>query len=136
MWKAIKYTFAFCAVGDSGERGTFDSVSNLKYFIHTAKFRWPIKLLWPPNFLSFSCGPLGGGGRMYQLENHWSKIHTSEQVKCVTAAHLLNNFMLLINQHAESGFWSLLSCLFNIHWASAKRDVSSPLFSPPQNKNI
>ena len=31
---------------------TFDSVLNLKYFIQA------VKLLWPPNFPSFSPGPL------------------------------------------------------------------------------
>jgi len=33
----------------------------LKYLIHAVKFRWPTqKLLQPPNFPSFSCGPWGG----------------------------------------------------------------------------
>jgi len=35
--KAIIYGFAFCVAGDAGEEGTFDSVLNLKYFIHAVK---------------------------------------------------------------------------------------------------
>jgi hypothetical protein len=31
MWQAITYNFAFCGVKDAGEKGTFDSVVNLKY---------------------------------------------------------------------------------------------------------
>jgi hypothetical protein len=55
--KAMKYNFAFCAVGDAGEKGTFDSVLNLKYFMHEVKFWWPTqKFLWSPNFMLFSCG--------------------------------------------------------------------------------
>jgi hypothetical protein len=39
MWgKVIKYNFAFCAVGDAGEKGTFDSILNLKYFTQAVKF--------------------------------------------------------------------------------------------------
>ena len=35
------------------------SLLNLKYFIQAVKFRWHTqKLLWPPNFSSFACGPL------------------------------------------------------------------------------
>jgi len=63
LGKAIKCNLAFCAVWDAGEKGTFDSVVNLKYFIHA------VKLLWSTNFPSFSCGtlktwcgPIGGGG--------------------------------------------------------------------------
>ena len=57
--KTIKYHFAFCAAEDAEEKETFDSILNLKYFIQALKFRWPTqKLLWPPNFQSFSCGPL------------------------------------------------------------------------------
>jgi hypothetical protein len=33
MRKAIKYKFAFCAVGDAGEKETFDLILNLKDFI-------------------------------------------------------------------------------------------------------
>ena len=34
VWgKAIRDKFAFCAVGDTGQKGTFDSVLNLKYHI-------------------------------------------------------------------------------------------------------
>jgi hypothetical protein len=52
-----------CAEGDAGEKGTFDSILSLKYFIQAVNFRWPIKkltvspevsvvLLWPHrNFL-------------------------------------------------------------------------------------
>jgi len=55
--KAIKYNFAFCAAGGAEERGTFDSVLNLKYFIQAVKLPRPTqKLLWPPNFPSFSSG--------------------------------------------------------------------------------
>jgi hypothetical protein len=31
--KEIKYNFAFCGAGDAGERLTFNSMLNLKYFI-------------------------------------------------------------------------------------------------------
>jgi hypothetical protein len=31
VYKETKYTFAFCAVGNAGEKGIFDSVLNLKY---------------------------------------------------------------------------------------------------------
>jgi hypothetical protein len=62
LGKAIKYNLAFCAVGDVGEKRTFDSDVNLKYFIHA------VELLCSPNFPSFSCGtletwcgPIGGG---------------------------------------------------------------------------
>jgi hypothetical protein len=37
--KAVKYNFAFCVVGDAGEKGAFDSVSDLEYFIHTPQFQ-------------------------------------------------------------------------------------------------
>jgi hypothetical protein len=37
LGKAIKYNLAVCVVGDAGEKGTFDSVVNLKYFIHAVK---------------------------------------------------------------------------------------------------
>jgi hypothetical protein len=30
--KAAKYNFAFCAAGYAGEKGTFDSILNLKIF--------------------------------------------------------------------------------------------------------
>jgi hypothetical protein len=43
--KAIKYNFAFCAVRDAGEKGTFDSILNLKYFIQTVKFPWSTQKL-------------------------------------------------------------------------------------------
>jgi hypothetical protein len=36
--KTIKYNFAICAVGDAGEKGDFDSILNLMYFIQTMKF--------------------------------------------------------------------------------------------------
>ena len=62
LGKTTKYNFAFCAVADAGEKRTFDSVSNwiksLKYFIQAVACQYPTqKLLWPPNFLAFSCGP-------------------------------------------------------------------------------
>jgi len=74
MGNAITYNTAFCVAGDAGEK--WPSIQFeiwnfcLKYFIHALLFRWPSrKLLWPPNFPSFSCGfleilcgPLGGGG--------------------------------------------------------------------------
>jgi hypothetical protein len=41
MAKTIKYHFAFCAREDAAEKGSFDSVSNLKYFIQAVKLRWP-----------------------------------------------------------------------------------------------
>jgi hypothetical protein len=45
--------------GCAGDKGSFDSVLNLKYFIQALKVRWPIqKLLRPPNFPSFPCGRL------------------------------------------------------------------------------
>jgi hypothetical protein len=37
--KAIKYSFVFCAAGDAGEKGTFDSILNLEYFIQAVKFQ-------------------------------------------------------------------------------------------------
>jgi hypothetical protein len=56
--KAIKYNFAFCVAGNAGEKGTFGSIFNLKYFIQAAKFWRPTqKLLWPSCFLSCSYGP-------------------------------------------------------------------------------
>lgn len=62
MGKAVKYNFALCA---AGEKGTFDSVLNFKYFINAVKFSWPIhKLLSPPYFPSFSCGPESYWGRL------------------------------------------------------------------------
>jgi hypothetical protein len=33
LGKAIKYSFAFCGMGETREKETFDSVLNLKYFI-------------------------------------------------------------------------------------------------------
>jgi hypothetical protein len=76
--KAIKYNFAFCAAADADEKETFDSILNLKYFIQAVKFRWPIqKLLWPPNFPSFSCGPLETWCR--PLEGHMA--HDENRVK-------------------------------------------------------
>jgi len=45
----VKYNFAFFTVGDAREKGTFDLIFNLKYFIHREKFQWPNKkLLYPP----------------------------------------------------------------------------------------
>jgi hypothetical protein len=41
--KAIKYNFDFCAVGDAGEKGDFDSILNFIYFIQTVKFGWSIQ---------------------------------------------------------------------------------------------
>jgi len=38
--KVIKCSFAFCAAGDAGEKGIFDSFLNLEYFIQEVKFRW------------------------------------------------------------------------------------------------
>jgi hypothetical protein len=43
--KAIKYNFVFCAAGDAGAKGTFDSVLNLKYFTYAVKFQWPTQKL-------------------------------------------------------------------------------------------
>jgi hypothetical protein len=77
LWgKATQYHFAFSAAGDAGEKGNFDSILNLKHFIQAVKFQWPTqKLVWPPNFLSFFCGPLQTlceplGGHMAHDENH------------------------------------------------------------------
>jgi len=57
--KRVKYNFAFCAAEDAGEEINFDSVLNLKYFIQTLKFRCRTQtFLCPPNFPSFSRGPL------------------------------------------------------------------------------
>ena len=51
MWE--KHYFAFSTVRYAGERGTFNSILNLRYFIQAAKFRWPTpKFMWPPNFPS------------------------------------------------------------------------------------
>jgi hypothetical protein len=59
MGKTLKYTFAFCAAGDAGEKETFVPILNFKYFIQAVKFRWSSqKLLWPPSFPSISCGNL------------------------------------------------------------------------------
>jgi hypothetical protein len=46
--KKIKYSFAFCAVGDAGEKGTFDSIVNLKYSGSEIVVSHS-NLLWPPN---------------------------------------------------------------------------------------
>jgi hypothetical protein len=57
--KAIKYNFAFCVVGDAGEKRTFNAILNLKCFIHAVKFRWPTqKLLCPPKFSFIILSPL------------------------------------------------------------------------------
>jgi hypothetical protein len=37
--KAVKYNFAFHAAEDEEEKGTFDSILSLKYFIHAVRFR-------------------------------------------------------------------------------------------------
>jgi len=37
----MKYSFAFGAAGHAGEKGTFDTILNLQYFIQTLKLRWP-----------------------------------------------------------------------------------------------
>jgi len=56
---AIKHNFAFLCFGDAVERGTFELLLNIKYFMQTARFRWSAaKLMWPLDFPSFSCGPL------------------------------------------------------------------------------
>jgi hypothetical protein len=58
--KAIKFSFVFCSVGNTWKKETFDSILNLKYFIHAVNFQWLAqKLLLPCNFLSLSCGPMG-----------------------------------------------------------------------------
>jgi hypothetical protein len=77
--KGIKYNFAFCASGDGGEKRTFDSVLTLKHFIQAVKYQWPTQnLLWPPNFMSLSCGPLETWhgplqSHIIDVENHCSK---------------------------------------------------------------
>jgi hypothetical protein len=66
VWEnAVQYNLAFYGARDAGERGTIDTVLNLKCFIHTVKLRWPThklralyfsviflwplrKLVWPP----------------------------------------------------------------------------------------
>jgi hypothetical protein len=59
--KETKDTFAFCAAGNTGWKGTSDLVLSLKYFIHAAKYRWPARnLLWPLIIfgpLEIWCGP-------------------------------------------------------------------------------
>ena len=37
--KSNKTQFCLCTVGDAGERGTFVSILNMKYFIQAVKFR-------------------------------------------------------------------------------------------------
>jgi len=63
MWgTAVKYSIALCAVGFARKKGTFDPILNLKCFIQAVKLRWPTqKLMRPPNFPSFFCGPLETG---------------------------------------------------------------------------
>jgi hypothetical protein len=73
---AVKYNFVFCAARDVGEKGTFDSILNLKYFIHAVKFQWPSqKLLWPRNFPSFPCDPLET--RCGSLGGIWCTLRTT-----------------------------------------------------------
>jgi len=47
--EATKHNLAFCVVVDDGEKGTYDSVLNKKYFIQAVNFCGPIKGY---------CGPL------------------------------------------------------------------------------
>jgi hypothetical protein len=84
--KTVKYNFAFCAAEDAGEEINFDSVLNLKYFIQTLKFRRRTQtFLWPPNFPSFSRGPLETW--CDHLEGHTA--HAKEEVKSHTQIHFL-----------------------------------------------
>jgi len=46
--KVIKYHFTITARGDAAVKGTFASVSNLKYFIQAVKLWWP-----PQNYLLY-----------------------------------------------------------------------------------
>jgi len=58
-WKSNETQLCLRTVGYAWERGAFHSIVNIKYFIQSVKFRWPApKLMWPPNFPSFSSGPL------------------------------------------------------------------------------
>jgi hypothetical protein len=46
MWENKQtHSFAFCATEVGGEKGTFDSILNLKDFTDGVKFRWQIKKL-------------------------------------------------------------------------------------------
>jgi hypothetical protein len=57
--KSNKTQICHRTVGYAGKRRTFNSILNLNYFMQALNFRWPTqKSLWPPNFPSYSCGPL------------------------------------------------------------------------------
>jgi hypothetical protein len=43
----MKYNSAFCSAVAAGKKGAFDSLLNMKYFIHAEKFRWPTQKLLP-----------------------------------------------------------------------------------------
>jgi hypothetical protein len=93
--KTIKYNVAF---SDAGEKGTFDSVLNLKWFIQAVKIHWLTqKLLWPSNFPSFSCGP--------------------SETWCRT----LGGFMAHVKNHCY--IWHSLDCMCNILSSMSLRDV-------------
>jgi hypothetical protein len=50
-------------------------------------FPWPTqKLLWPPKFPPFSCGPLGG--HMVRVENHWYRWLISPANQAVFHTHI------------------------------------------------
>lgn len=55
---------------------------------------------------------IGCGTTMVENVSVSSKSIYRWLVKCVIVAHRFNSFMLLINEHNESGFRSLLPCLF------------------------
>jgi len=64
-----KLNLTTCAAGDVGERGTFPSGLNLKYFTQAFKFRWPTQeLLWPTGNLMWP-----SRGNMINFENHCSE---------------------------------------------------------------
>lgn len=80
--KSNKCIFAYCAVGDAGEKQTVDSILNLQDLVQAMRLRYPtqgycgplIFLHSPVISLKLGVAP-GGGCHMVYFENHWYTQH-------------------------------------------------------------